>query len=72
MGALGSNARATHFVAGGVIAGHDFAPEKPWRFPGPVAAALQFAKEVKLEGRLLGLCLGDRFGDVFCSLARSD
>ncbi|CAK9086678.1 unnamed protein product [Durusdinium trenchii] len=40
---------------GGVIAGHDFAPEKPWRFPGPVAAALQFAKEVKLEGRLLGL-----------------
>ncbi|CAK9107365.1 unnamed protein product [Durusdinium trenchii] len=57
---------------GGVIAGHDFAPEKPWRFPGPVAAALQFAKEVKLEGRLLGLCLGDRFGDVFCSLARSD
>ncbi|CAE6968624.1 unnamed protein product [Symbiodinium natans] len=40
---------------GGIIAGHDFAREKPWRFPGPVAAAITFAEEMGLSQSLLGL-----------------
>ena len=44
----------------GLIAGHDFAPEKPWRFPGPYGAATRFARARGVEQRLLGL-LGTTF-----------
>lgn len=33
---------------GGILAGHDFAPEKPQRFPGPFLAAKAFARTEKL------------------------
>lgn len=32
---------------GGILAGHDFAPEKPQRFPGPFLAAKAFARTEK-------------------------
>ena len=40
---------------GGFIAGHDYAPEKPARHPGPVLAATRFANVHSLGSRLIGV-----------------
>eukprot|EP00435_Cladocopium_sp_Y103_P052806 s615_g16.t1 len=40
---------------GGILAGHDFAPEKPQRFPGPFLAAKAFARRMNMDERLIGL-----------------
>lgn len=40
---------------GGLLSGHDYSPEKPERFPGPIAAAQELAHRFGLSHELIGL-----------------
>lgn len=40
---------------GGVIAGHDYAPEKPERYPGTVRAVKEFAAQIGADTCLVGI-----------------